>query len=317
VKTNWPRATILLSAAALFLFGCDNQQASKQMPEDKPTRSDPERTAQRVEKAFEAARAGNMGPVAELHELGEAVVAPLGKYLEDADPNIRREAVALLRALGGKAALPLLLRALGDPLVEVQERAAMALYERYEPQTLAASSEVGAGLRKSVTAGNTRAAAILLLAYFPGPETQQLLGKLRGRPAEEVTKLHEWSPTVPVSLAATVALSRLGENGARAGLLGQIENAGINVLEFLFEAIREIDSPEVLQALKPALDNQAEVSSGVPSGAAPRRRICDVAVNAFVRRLKLLVDFELSESRRYTDAQIQQVRQQIGASVPS
>ena len=310
-------ATILLSAAALLLLGCENQQASKPMPQDKPIDSNQGTIAQRVDRAFQAARAGNMGPVAELHELGEPVVGSLGKYVEDPDPNIRRETVALLRAVGGKAALGLLARALGDPLVEIQERAAMALYERYDPRTLAASAETGASLRKSVTAGNTRAAAVLLLAYFPGPETQQLLGKLRGRPAEEVTKLHEWSPAVPVSLPAAVALSRLGENDARAALLATIEDAGVNVLEFLFEAIREIDSPEVLQALKPALDNQAEVSSGVPSGAAPRRRICDVAVNAFVRRLSLKVDFELLESRRYSEAQIQQVRQQIGGSIPS
>ncbi|MGB2822643.1 MAG: HEAT repeat domain-containing protein [Phycisphaerae bacterium] len=287
------------------------------MPEDKPKSGDQGSTAQRVEKAFEAARDGNMGPVAELHELGEAVVGFLGKYLKDPDANIRREAVALLRAVGGKAALPLLARALGDPLVEIQERAAMALYERYDPETLAKSTEVSAALRKSVKAGNTRAAAILLLGYFPGPETQQLLSELRGKPAEDLTKLHEWSPTVPVSLAATVALSRLGENDARAGLLEAIENAGVNVLEFLFAVVRDIDSPEVLQALKPALDNQAEVSSGVPSGAAPRRRICDVAVNAFVGRLKLEVDFELSESGRYTEAQVQQVRQQIGGAIPS
>ena len=99
-------------------------------------------------------------------------------------------------------------------------------------------------------------------------------------------------------------------------LLETIEAGALNVLEFLLTVIREIDAPEVLHALKRTLDDSREITSGVPAGAKPRRRLSDLAVNAFIRRLQLDVDFELSDSRRYTAAQVGQVRRKINASIP-
>ena len=156
----------------------------------------------------------------------------------------------------------------------------------------------------------------MLLGYFPGKETESLLREVRDRKERSQTKLFEWFPVVMVSLPANVALSRLGDKRSRMALLDAIEASRPAELEFLLTAIREIDAPEVLYSLKRALDDQREVSAGVPSGAEPKRRLCDEPVNAFVKRLQLNVGVELSSARRYSKAEIDAVRNGIDASIP-
>jgi len=87
-------------------------------------------------------------------------------------------------------------------------------------------------------------------------------------------------------------------------------------LEFLFSVLREIDAPEVIHGLKQVLKDERPTKAGVPSGAEPELRLCDLAVNALVRGLDLKVDSELSESDRYTPEQIEAVRQAINQSLP-
>ena len=190
------------------------------------------------------------------------------------------------------------------------------MYENYDPSKISKHTDLATALRKSVKAGSTSAAVLLLLDYFPGKETESLLREVRDRKERSLTKLFEWSPVVPVSLPANVALSRLGDQRSRMALLDTIEASRPAELEFLLTAIREIDAPEVLHSLKRALDDQREVSAGVPSGAEPKRRLCDEPVNAFVKRLQLNVGVELSSARRYSKAEIDAVRNGIDASIP-
>jgi hypothetical protein len=86
--------------------------------------------------------------------------------------------------------------------------------------------------------------------------------------------------------------------------------------EFLLSVMREIDAPEVLHALAATLDDTTAISSGVPSGAAPQRRLCDLAVEQFVQRLNLTVDFNLNSHGRYTPEEINQVRTAIREQLP-
>src|SRR5262245_12488792 len=88
---------------------------------------------ERVRRAFEAVRQGDLGPVSALQQGGPAVVPLLSPYAQDTSEAVRREAVSLLSVLGGEAALPLLVGALADPSADVRERAALALYGRYDP----------------------------------------------------------------------------------------------------------------------------------------------------------------------------------------
>jgi HEAT repeat protein len=303
-----------VALSAVFLTGCNGLQGGDPMQPEK--RADEAALKEQVDRAFEAARNGDFAGVAELEKLGLPVVPLLGPHLADPDPNLRREVVALLQTLGGREALPLLVAALGDHDLDIQQRATMGLYLHRPPVEVAKAADAESRLWESVEAGNQTAAAILLLGYFSGPETGRLLQSLQTRPAEELAELHPWSPAVPVALPATVALSLRGDNEARQRLIATIRRGEPKELEFLLSVLREIDAPEVIHALKQVLKDERPTKAGVPSGGEPELRICDLAVNAFVRELDLKVDFTLAESDRYTPEQIDAVRRAINASVP-
>ncbi|MFO1350638.1 MAG: HEAT repeat domain-containing protein [Gammaproteobacteria bacterium] len=271
---------------------------------------------QQVEQAFQAARQGDFGRIGGLPRLGPEVAPLLAPYLHDRQLEIRREAVAVLGVLGGAQALPLLLEALRDPDADLRERAARALYSQYEPTALARDKAAGVALRASAAAGNRSAACLLLLGYFPGVETEQSLHIVLKDVGAEHTKLTDSGPLVSVALPTQMALSRLGDRSARAALLRTIDQASSAEAEFFLAVLRDIDSPTVLHAIKALLGDNREIAGGVPSGAEPRRRLRDAAVDAFVKRLSLHIDFELSASRRYSDAQIAEVRQRIDSQLP-
>ena len=271
---------------------------------------------QRVEQAFRAARDNEFDRIGQLPALGPRVAPLLAPYLRDEQADIRREAVAVLAALGGESAKPLLVEALGDQDAEIRERAARALYVAYQPSALARDKAVGPALRASVLAGNPSAAGLLLLGYFPDAENERALREVVDQFGGELTKLSDSGPSVMAALPARIALSQLGDREAREALLGVIDGASLAEAEFLLAALRDIDSPTVLHALKKTLDDEREIAGGLPSGAGPRRRLRDAAVDAFARRLKLKVAFRLHDSRRYSDEQIAQVRRLIDASLP-
>lgn len=270
-----------------------------------------------VKIAFDAARKGNFELSSKLSKYGEIVIPYLEQYLSDSDMSIRGEVVSLLKEIGGEKTLGLMSKALGDTEQDVQVRAANALYENYSRKVVFSNSIIGKALIKSVESGNDCVSALLLLSYFPGVETEKVLRTLsNNNDAERLTKLFDWSPAVNVSLPANVALARLDDLKSRNNLLEMIESAKLEELEFLLEVIEEIDSPQILQLLKITLDDTREISSGVPSSATPKRRLCDLAVNSFVHRLTLKVNFNLSDSQKYSNKQISKARDLIDNSIP-
>ncbi|MFO1372586.1 MAG: HEAT repeat domain-containing protein [Candidatus Competibacteraceae bacterium] len=274
--------------------------------------------AAHVNTAFAAARMGNYALISQLGEQQGAQVIPyLAPYLRDADERVRLQAVALLTTFTDPRAVPLLGLALADSQQDMRRRAALALYERYDPIQLAARPEIGDALRASVNQGNDAAAAVLLLGYFPGEPTQAALTALNERVADGQTELDSWAPVVPVKLVIAVSQSRLGDQKARLALLRKSADGTLAEREFLLSVLREVDAPEVLHALAQTLNDTREVSGDLPAGVSPRRRLCDKAVVAFVRRLELPINFQISESRRFTPAEIASVRRAIAASLPN
>ena len=281
-------------------------------------KTSPENAAlsQQVETLFDAVRKGNLEPITKFEGPGEQVVPLLTQYLEDTNPDVRREAVRLLNRIAGRERLPLLVRALGDPEREIQEAAAEGLYLHTPTADVRAIPGAETRAAASVAAGNHTAAAILLLGRFAGAESAQVLRALRAEGDGQLAKLHPWSPAVPVAVPAMVALSLRGDNAARQELLQTVRGGDPKVLEFLLSVLREIDAPEVIHALKGVLADERPTTAGVPSGGAPEVRLCDLAVTAFVRELDLDVDFETEDSEKYTPAQIDAVRRAVDASVP-
>jgi hypothetical protein len=200
----------------------------------------------------------------------------------------------------------------------MRQRAAMGLYERYDPDKIVAEQGAAKALQTHVQGDEPSAAAFLLLGYVSGNETQRLLHDHVRRASETdlETKLFPWSEPVATSLPAQVALARLGDRAAMAEVVKSTEDAAAADVIFLLTALRDIDAPRVLHAIKQALDDPRETSAGVPSETEPKRRICDEAVNAFVQRLKLAVSFPLNDTQRYRAGEIDEVRRKIDMAIP-
>jgi HEAT repeat protein len=264
---------------------------------------------ERVRSAFQAVRDGDLGPVSALQQAGPAVVPLLAPFVADPSEDVRREAVSLLAVVDGGGALPALARALDDPSAEVRDRAALAIYQGYPPDQLAG---VGAALAAGVARGEPSAAALLLLSYFPGEETERALrGVAEGAPP---VKLFPWSAPVAAVLPARVALARLGDAGMSRAVAAAAARGEQAEVEFLLAALRDVEAPEVLRALAGALSDTRKAAVVLPV-SGPARRVCDVAVNAFVRRLRLATSFALSEVTPYEAEQIAEVRRLTDAAL--
>ncbi|MDQ5908935.1 MAG: repeat protein [Pseudomonadota bacterium] len=273
--------------------------------------------AAQVNAAFTAARQDNYELISQLAEQGASVLPYLKPWLQDEHEMLRLQAVALLTTSTDPAAIPLLALALRDPLQDIRGRAALALYEQHDPLKLAERPEVGAALRASVDQGNDAAAAILLLGYFPGDASLKTVQALNERAGDAQTELATWAPVVPVRLPVAVSLSRLGDRAGRLTLLQTSADGSLAEREFLLSVLRELDSPEVLHALATGtLNDVSEIGGGVPSGIQPQRRLCDLAVVSFVKRLNLPVNFMVNDQRQFTPAEINAVRQEMVNRLP-
>lgn len=309
-------AAIMVAVVTAIDGGASLSWRSNAMATESNQSKDAEVIAAKVKKAFDAARQGQFERLTELQELGPILVPALTPYLDDPDESIRREVVILLKVVDGEAALPLLERALNDTSVDIRERAATSLYERDDLVTIASRATLGTALCQSVSRGDPSAAALLLLAYFPGKEAENVLRAEQAQPPGEKVRLESAPTPVPRSLPAIVALSRIGAPGARKNLIEVIHRNRLDEIEFLLAVIREIDAPEVLHELKRTIDDLRETGTGAPIGVEQPRRLCDDAVDAFVRRLALKLDFSRSEARRYTKEEIEKVRDAINSSIP-
>lgn len=203
----------------------------------------------------------------------------------------------------------------GEP--QERERAALALYEAPDRDARMKDPRVAAAVRQSVAAGNWSAAALFLLGRDASPESAGVLREARQKGQGLLTKLRPWLAAAPLEVAVDVALSRQGDTEARLRLLRLVEDADAATLGFLLDSVQEIDSPELLHALaRRSLGSETEVMGGVPSGAAPARRLGDQAVDAFSARLELPVSFERQPHKRYSPAEVEEVRRLLRNRIP-
>ncbi|WP_299436502.1 HEAT repeat domain-containing protein [uncultured Rhodospira sp.] len=266
-------------------------------------------------EAVAAARGGDWQPLNAVSAEPEAIVAALAPLAEDPDAGLRLGLVQYLAGLGDSAAAPLLVRLLGDAEPEVQSRAAAALYDLPLPGA-ALDAEPGAAEALMAAASDRplTAAELLLLGYVEDPGAEAML---RGVDAGAAVKLRPWHRPVPATLAGDVALSRRGDAAARDRLLQRQPDGPTEELVFLLSVLRDVDAPPVLHHLAAlTLGDDRTIDLGVPSGASPKRRVCDLAVDAFTARLDLDLPFALDPAGRYDEAQRQAVRDAIRGSIP-
>ena len=265
-----------------------------------------------IDAAFAELRNGNVSAVPSLARLRPSIAAKVAGFLADEDEEVRRAAVSLLGSLEGGQACQALLGALADSSQDIRERAARGLY-RCDRSTLSQEVTAGPAIRRSVELGNGAAAATLLLGYFPGDETTVALENVSE--TSKPVKLESWMTPVPATLAASVSLTRLQQPEGKDRLLETITRGTLGEQVFLLSVLSDIDDEDALRSLGAHLSDQREIPYGVPSGATPRRRLCDMALDVFVTKLDLELDFQLSPSGRYSDAQLEKVKMAVEKAV--
>lgn len=274
---------------------------------------------EQVRLAFEALRKGDYQLVAALKNTGAAIVPLLKPYQTDVDPRVRTQVVWFLKHNVGKDSVPLLAKAINDTDKNISADAARTLYEFYESSLFDTDAETGSALRKAVAAGNDSTAALLLLGYFPAPETEHALEAVAKRAKNTLTGSFMQFPMVAPALPARVSLSRIGSANANRALIETIKTGKQNDLEFLLRAIESVDDAKVLTELfqKTIVDNR-EIQTTIDGdykGKNLLARMKDLAVNVFVEKLKLDFNFAIQKNKRYKKAEITEARQKILASL--
>jgi hypothetical protein len=257
-----------------------------------------------VAPAMAKVRRGDYTAVTHL-SVTAADVPALTPLLMDANTDVARESMTLLERIGGPQACAAMVRALTSASADMRERTANTMYRRCQrPQV---ENVVGwePALHQSVRMGNTAASAILLLRHFANDGNRQFLLQLLKADAAPV-KLAAWSTPVPQVLAAAVAAVSVGLAQAQTRLVQGLDD--VASAEFLASTLPDVTDLVALHSLLPLLDNQQTVRAGVPSGASPQRRVCDLALDAFVDRLSLRPSFSLRAGGRYITAEFDEVK---------
>lgn len=267
--------------------------------------------AAKVEAVFAAVAKGDAGDTDALLALGDAIVPAVSGYLSSGDENIRVEAVALLAALDSEAAAKALLPALADSSADIRERAARAVLA----QVLRAGkfAGLGAAAEKGLAAGEPGAAALLLGAF------SQSSGEILRDTVDStrLVKLADADLPVPAHLPAQVALSRLGDEPARSGLDEAIARGDVAELLFLLDVLPLLDDPSTINTLAAkTLGDERPVGGDLPAGVEPSRRVADHAIDALAARLRLKLSFAPDETRRYSAAEIAELRKALDSAVP-
>ena len=226
--------------------------------------------------AFSAVRRGDLTVVANL-SVTTADLPELIRYSHDPNESVRLEAEVLLSTLGTAGCRPIA-TLLTDRSQDIRERAARSIYKNCPPE--ANINGLDASLRKSIEMGNSAAQAILLLGRMPHSAVSERV-EHRG----QSVKLEPWTPPVPSELAFAVISSAASDNLIDRALIPQSE------AEFLAATLPDVGSAAKLRILLKLLDDRRPVADSAPSGAEPKRRVCDLAVDGFVRRLKLQPSF--------------------------
>lgn len=277
-----------------------------------------EGTGRALEAAVAAARDGNWQPLQDLQIEPAAVAAALAPLADAPDDDVRRDLAGYLAGLDHPATAPLLARLLADLDADIRARAADALFALPDPgSALAAAPSAMEALLADAAGGAPTAAQLLLLGYAGTDKAAAVLRAIVEDGEAPPVKLYPWQRPVPAALAATIALSRLGERAARDALLQRQPPLPPEEMAFLLSVLPAIDAPSVLHHVAAlALDDEREIAGGVPSGAGPQRRLCDRAVDVFAARLDLTLPFALNPAGRYGEAERRAVRDAMTGTVP-
>ncbi len=231
-------------------------------------------------------------------------------YLSDNNNDAKAEAIDLLGILGGEAAAGALANVLSDKSETVRNLGARRLYRLLSSGTKCGGFE--SELMKGFGFARPNAAALLLLGYATAGD--KILKAYRSK--TYLVRLVEQGPEVPAGLPTIMALSRRGDTRARLDFYTEISAGNIKTLVFILQAIEIIDDPGLLHALANVTFKDKREVIGTPANLKPKRRIVDLSVDAFVKRLRLELSFKTIPDRRYIADEAHRLHSLIQETIP-
>ncbi len=277
-----------------------------------------------------------------MEKLGEKVVPYLEPYLNDENNVVKREAVLLAVRIGGEKSLAMVALAFQKFPLPLRKIVADNLYANYSknrryssdaenpsPEKIAARPQIGVGLQELAKSGRSNVGIVFLLANFSGDETERILRSLITDEKLRADENDHLEDGKNIKLAAAIVLANSSDREAAQFLSEKIEKKHAETLTFLLENVVEIESRETLAALSKTLDDQTIIVGGttptefrkklsLPKGMyadpPPRRRVCDLAVNSFVKKFDLKIAFRL-HTTKYSGTQIAEVRELLNKTL--
>ena len=274
---------------------------------------------EKVKIAFEKALKYEYPSFSEIRIYGEKLIPFIEPYLDSPNETVRLLALDEIKDFKVPENIPLLIKALGDP--SNFRAASQYLYDNFDHQTLARDSRVGDALRASAANGNTSLAAIILLGYFPGGDTETTLLSIRQR-----KDVRYWTDNREIGFAADIvstvpvylSLFRLDNQKYFQPFSDAVKKASSGEIEFLLYTLEYIDDPTLLKMIfakgivsRKILESEYGIEGGLMPGAL---RIGDVTINQFAKKLNLNLGFKLRETR-YAPGKFNLARQKITAAL--
>jgi len=225
------------------------------------------------------------------HRGGPRAVAEVEPYLGNVDPAIRVLAVDCLKAAGGAAFPPLMIRALADSNEHVRIKAILALHE-HPPQGREAA------LVRAWDADHSHDG-------FVRQQIPMILGRLQARdtiPAWRQRLATE--PLADVQDGMIAGMAKMGDPAARAELGKLLETARGRRTAELIEYVKYLAEPWVIPLLAPVLQRRDIAVDLSTHKTSLYRRECDLAVDEVLRISGERFSFARNEIVQYADSQI-------------
>ena len=163
-------------------------------------------------------------------------------------------------------------------------------------------------LRDSIQMGNSTAAALLLLRNSWDAGIEALLKERHLHPTRDVRWAQDSQPVSESVVALVARLSRVAE--VKPLVIALASNPGVAEAEFLLDALPYIGDGDVMAEITRLLDDTRTLPN------KPQFRVCDYAVGAFVKKLKLKPSFEVSGLVVYDEARLQEIRRLTAIALP-
>jgi HEAT repeat protein len=260
---------------------------------------------------IEEIRMGNEEHVPEIIKIGTEVVPILIPYLEDANPTVREDVIIVLGQIRDKQAITGITDRLNDSDSNVRRRAIDAL-SKYDPDILAKTSrKVVPSLIKYLQRNdeNSYKAALIIGNIGDKSVINELKVTLKEVKTKKKANGMESMIDKKMEDANLKALAKLNDSDALSEIFAALKSKNVSIRLAAIEKIVYIGRKDMVKYIVIFLDDKENAINVAVSGAEYYLRVVDVVVNILCELFYPNFPFEIKKDMRYTDEEIEAVKQ--------